>query len=212
MLAQAARAARGCLTTTSAEGPLPRALIIRARAGRKELETRWVTDPTATAPSAAGAACVEGRIRGLALAANADSDGLALARLRVTLPERMQANKPQPTIMQGYELLVTAAVDGNPATKLRVGPGNVPPLRLRATPVLAQPGDTIAFELIRGPGFSGSVPSEISIDHLRGHAVAKVDPESRKATAVLDAAAGAGASSRIAPPTAISFLPILASS
>ena len=92
--------------------------------------------------------------------------------------------KPQPTIMQGYELLVTATVDGKRfgATKLRMSPGDVPPLRLRATPVLAAAGDEIAIELIRGPGFSGEVPDEVAVDHLGDRVDIAVDADSRSAS------------------------------
>jgi hypothetical protein len=80
-------------------------------------------------------------------------------------------------------------VDGSPSAKLRLAPGNVPPLRLRATPVLAQPGDKVSFELIRGPGFSGKLPEELRLEHLRGHLTAKVDAKTRAAEVVLPAEA-----------------------
>ena len=45
--------------------------------------------------------------------------------------------------MLGYELAVSAVVDGKPvSTKLRVAPGEVPDLRLRVTPILAKHGVT----------------------------------------------------------------------
>jgi hypothetical protein len=87
--------------------------------------------------------------------------------------------------MQGYELTVTAATDGNPSTILRLRPGRVPPLRLRVTPVLPRPGETLALELIRGPGYRGAVPDEIVLTHLGGRAEAAVDKATRKASLTL---------------------------
>jgi hypothetical protein len=182
---RALRGARDCLPAQIAEGAWPRALVLAAHAGRKDVEVSWIKDPDPAALKA-DPACVEARLRGLALDEPAGADGLAVARLRVALPARLKTGKPQPTIVQGYELLVTAAVDGLPATKLRVAPGSVPPLRLRATPVLARPGDKIAVQLIRGPSFSGTLPDRVTLDHIAGHGEAKVDPETHTAELVLD--------------------------
>jgi hypothetical protein len=94
--------------------------------------------------------------------------------------------RPQPTTMLGYELLVTTEVAGRrESTKLRVAPGAVPDLRLRVTPVLAGPGDKITAQLIRGPRFAGQVPEELVLDCLRQQATAKLDAD-RRATFALD--------------------------
>ena len=92
--------------------------------------------------------------------------------------------------MLGYELLVSVDIDGKPSTKLRVGQGVVPNLRLRVSPILAKPGETITAELIRGPAFSGTLPKNLSLTHLKlsKPVEAKLDDE-RKATFVLDAKA-----------------------
>jgi hypothetical protein len=89
--------------------------------------------------------------------------------------------------MLGYELLVSAEIEGAPTTKLRVAPGTVPPLRLRVTPILAKAGETVTAELIRGPNYNGKLPTELELKHLKLEkpAKAKLDDE-RKATFVLD--------------------------
>ncbi len=206
LVARAALAARSCLPPSGAEGPLPRVLVIRARAGRKELDLRWARDTSADDAVTEGAACVETRLRGLALATPAEKDGLATVHLDVEVPERMKPPRPQPTVMLGYELLVRAEVDGAPATKLRLGPGSVPPLRLRATPVLARPGDTVSFELIRGPDFTGTLPETLVVEHLRGRLEAKVDKKTRTASVVLDAEAQGFCEARAGDARALVFV------
>jgi hypothetical protein len=186
-LALAARGARDCLGAQTAEGELARALAFRVTRGRRELELSWVRDPAAE--DAVASPCVEARLAGVSLDEPAKADGLGLARFSIVLPERLSPDPPQPTVMQGYELVVTAATDGNPSTLLRLGPGKVPPLRLRVTPVLPRPGEELTVELIRGPGYEGAVPAEVALTHLHGRAVAKVDEETRQARLTLDAKA-----------------------
>jgi hypothetical protein len=41
--------------------------------------------------------------------------------------------------------------------------GAVPPMRLRAQPPLAHPGDEVAIEFVRGPSWSGSLPVELQL-------------------------------------------------
>src|SRR5262249_47003585 len=138
----AARDARDCIAARSAEGVLPRALAFRTRAGKKEVELTWVRDPAGTPMPEA--TCVENRIRAVTLSEAPTDESLGIARLAVALPARAKAARPQATTMLGYELAVTAAVDGEATTKLRLPPANLPPFRLRANPVFAQPGKAVA--------------------------------------------------------------------
>jgi hypothetical protein len=188
LIAVAARGARDCLGAKSAEGELAHALAFRAARGKRELELSWVRDP-AVEGAGQSSTCLEGRLRGLALEKPADADGLGLARFSVVLPERLSVARAQPTVMQGYELTVTAATDGNPSTLLRMSPGTVPPLRMRVTPVLPQPGDAMTVEIIRGPSYRGAVPEEVVLTHLKGKQEVKVDKETRVAKLTLDAKA-----------------------
>ncbi len=182
---------RDCLPT-NAEGELPLKLAWRARAGEKSIElSGWIRDPHGAITAATAIACVQSRIAGrIALAAPATSDSLGLVRFTTTPAERERQAHPQPTTMLGYELLVSADGEGNPATKLRVAPGNVPQLRLRVTPVLPKPGETITAELIRGPSFAGELPKTLGIECLKSHATAKLDAEHRATFAIPAATEG----------------------
>lgn len=178
---------RDCLPVKGAEGSLPVALTWTARAGSKDIELGgWIKDPQGS-PNAA-LACVQSRIAGrITLAEKVAADSLGLVRFSVQLPARMEQEKPQATVMLGYELLVSAEIEGSPSTKLRVVPGVIPPLRLRVTPILAKAGDTVTAELIRGPDHNGKLPTELELKHqkLEKPVKAKVDDE-HKATFVLD--------------------------
>jgi hypothetical protein len=87
--------------------------------------------------------------------------------------------------MLGYELAVTAEIDGKPQTKLLIPPGVVPNLRMRVTPVLPRPGEPVTAQLIRGPAFTGVLPERLSLDCLTQHTEAVLDSE-RRATLAID--------------------------
>jgi hypothetical protein len=57
---------------------------------------------------------------------------VGVARFEVHAPPKYEAVRPQPTVMTGYEFLVTAKTGAKPlgATKLLMRPGSVPALRL----------------------------------------------------------------------------------
>lgn len=180
-----AAAARDCLPSAQ-DGSLPRALTWRVTAGQKQITLGdWVADPQGDALAAA-MPCVTSRFAGarVELAEPAPSDALGLARMSLALPERLRQERPQPTVMLGYELAVSADVPGEPSTLLRLGPGEVPTLRMRMTPILAKPGDTITAELLRGPTFLGELPKELTLVCEKKKVVAKLTPE-RKATFAL---------------------------
>lgn len=185
-IGELAASTRDCLPKT-AEGSLPLALTWSVRAGSTEVELGgWVNDPQG-APNAA-MACVQSRINGrIKLEEKAESDSLGIVRFAVVLPARMEQERPQPTVMLGYELRVTADIEGKPSTILRVQPGSIPQLRLRVSPILAKAGDTITAELIRGPDFSGTLPKELELKHLKLDKPLKgtLDDE-RKTSFVLD--------------------------
>ena len=184
LVAELARSSRDCLPQTL-EGALPRALTWHVAAGSKEVQLGgWVRDPKGDTTESA-MACVTSRVSGkLVLADKAPADTLGLIRFTLEPTASVKQQKPQATTMLGYELLVSAAVDGNPSTKIRVTPGSVPNLRLRVTPILAKPGETITAELIRGPGFTGELPKELVMDCLKTHATAKLDTEHKAKLAI----------------------------
>lgn len=180
--------ARSCLPD-GVEGELPKVLPWSIEAGSKDVVLgSWIAAPDGGEAGAA-LACVQQRVAGVRLSfpEPAEHDGLGVISFAVEPASYGDAaDRPQATTMLGYELLVSApGLPEHPSTKLRLGPGEIPELRLRVSPVLAKPGDTIAAELIRGPSFAASgraLPKELVLTHLHGEPVkAKLD-DAHKAT------------------------------
>lgn len=72
---------------------------------------------------------------------------------------------PQATTMLGYELKV-AAKSGDEvvgSTKVRIRPGNIPSIRLRASEVISEPGAEIVVDILRGPSFEGELPKKLAM-------------------------------------------------
>ena len=176
-LQQRAASARDCLSESS-EGPLPQALSWRVQAGSRQVQLGgWIADPNG---AAAAMGCATAAMNGaVALRRPAAREAFGLVRFTAALPERTRQQKPQPTMMLGYELAVSAEVEGAPATKLRLPPGEIPPLRMRLTPVLAKAGEEITAELIRGPSFSGELPEKLRLSCLAWQKEEKLDAERR---------------------------------
>lgn len=186
-----ARSTRDCLPQ-AIEGSLPRAMTWRVRAGSKEVELgTWISDPAGgEAAAAAAIGCVQQRFgTRVKVQEAATSDSLGFIRFGLSPPESVTQERPQATTMLGYELLVSAAIDGAktpPSTTMRVVPGSVPRLRMRVSPILAKEGDTITAELIRGPEFgTGTLPKELVLRHLKGEQKAALDAD-RKATFTIE--------------------------
>ncbi len=92
--------------------------------------------------------------------ATTDAMGFAKVSLRVPMPPNQRA--PQATTSTGYELSVAATSDGGDFETTVVLPvGHIPPLRMRATPSLAHPGDTVTIDLLRGPDFASELPETL---------------------------------------------------
>ena len=84
----------------------------------------------------------------------------------------------------GYELQVQALAGAEDLgeTVLRLSPGAVPPIRLRATPILPARGATVQVELLRGPDFQGELPEKLVMRHQGGkNLVTDLDPQTRVA-------------------------------
>jgi hypothetical protein len=181
-----AHGARDCLPQV--EGALPSFLTWRVRAGAKEVELGgWAPDPKAEPGTQSAMACVTSRISGAArikLAEPFAGDSIGMVRFTLTLPERLQQQKPQATTMLGYELEVSAAIAGNPTTKLRVAPGEVPELRMRVVPVLAKAGETVTAQLIRGPSFVGELPKKLQLECLKSKHEVELDSEHKAQLAI----------------------------
>jgi len=180
-LQAAALGARSCLPRDARGVTLPRALVWRTRHGSRQVSLSWV-------PASGGRlgadvlACVQSRFGKVELpklqpgeeeeeesddpedaAPVSPAENMGVARLTISGGAEEEQSTPRDTVMRGYELKVSAKVNGKDLGQTRVlfQPGQVPPLRLRATPVIAQPGQEVALEFIRGPGFSGALPQKL---------------------------------------------------
>ncbi len=175
-LADRAAAARDCLPMGQ-EGLLPRALTWRAIAGQRQLAIDgWVEVPEGGQALVSAMACVTSRFAAtkVLLDEPATADALGLARLTLQMPDTLRQSRPRPTTMLGYELAISAELPGAPSTLLRLPPGEIPQVRLRLSPVLAKPGETVTAEILRGPGYQGKLPEKLSLRCNRKPLLAKL--------------------------------------
>lgn len=112
-------------------------------------------------------ACILGKLR---TARWEGSHGEAMGSLRLRLRRPGESiTPPRPaTFTTGYPVGVTATSDGAElgSSMAVVGVGRVPELRIRVTPSLVAPGETVTVDFLRGPGFRGRLPGKPQL--LRG--------------------------------------------
>ena len=167
----AAADARDCLPD-KISGQLPWALAWRLKARARKPTVSWFRlsseDDEIKMPPGADRCIAAALARAqLSEPSAAEAMGVAHFTLNASDEEQQQA-KPQPTIIKGYELLVSASLGGKPVgqTKMRLRPGAIPELAVRAEPVLARAGTQVTVRLIRGPKFSDELPKKIKVEHL----------------------------------------------
>ncbi|MGZ3460121.1 MAG: MG2 domain-containing protein, partial [Archangium sp.] len=170
VLQQAALDARECLPgKLSLSAPLPAALTWHTHKGRREVEVDWASLPHAQGMlSAAPLSCIQSRFAHLVLggeAALANAMGLVRFTAEPEDEEGGSGTTSQETTLLGYELKVSAKAGKEDlgSTKLVLRPAQLPPARLRATPVLAHAGEEVRIELLRGPDFNGELPKKLSL-------------------------------------------------
>ncbi|GAB4569249.1 MAG: hypothetical protein Tsb0020_23300 [Haliangiales bacterium] len=172
-----ARAARDCLPAApwvSAEQGRTRAvpwlLEWRLGAGQRRLSTSWVRADGAM--PAGLSRCIQTPLAAASLDEPSEVDRIGVIRYSVVYPGADAVAEPEPTVMLGYELAVevTDSASGEVigATRVRMHPGQIPDLRLRADPVLAKPGQSVEFTLLRGPSFTGELPYQVVVDPSLG--------------------------------------------
>jgi hypothetical protein len=202
LLEEMARDARLCLPRATADASLPHALVWSVKPSRKTLAFSWVADRDQDEKpvSAAVAACIEKRVRppswAALLAAREDdeeredtaaagAEALGVAHFSVRANHDGESAAPQATTLLGYELLVTArAGDGKKelgSTPFLLRPGTVPPVRLRATPVVAQAGGEVEVSVLRGPSFTQGLPKTLLMTHAGTTLEAALDSKARAA-------------------------------
>ncbi len=178
IIARGAVVSRPCLPR-SGNSDVPWALFFETKANSKKVVFSWLkkTDAEGTMPVGLGDCILKG-LRTQELDEPSDSSSIGVIQYEYFEPglESEEEYQPQATIMQGYELSVSATRGDEElgATKFRMTPGSVPNLRLRATPVMAKPGQTIELSFIRGPEYSGEVPRDIAWSHHGDYEVIKL--------------------------------------
>jgi hypothetical protein len=204
-LQEAALDARTCLPAKLEEElESPVSLRWRVRAGKREVELGWVPLPKEEGVaqlSASAASCLQARFaritlpeQGLSEEESEDGEGggdmmgVAHFGARPAYAEEQEA-QAQATTRIGYELVVSARVEGQEtgSTKLFMPPAQLPPQRLRATPVLARASEEVRVEMLRGPHFNGALPEKLFMDAGGQRLEAKVDQPSRVASFKLPA-------------------------
>lgn len=154
------------------------------RAGSATVTGRWLAPPEHDL-DADTQRCLRTHLATATLAEPAAQDAFGVADLSLAWPEIPGGpTRQSPTILQGYELKISAT-NGSTAlgsTLLRLPQGQIPDLRLRATPLLPKPGETVLIEVLRGPGFSGELPEKVSLTSaLYPSVVSELDPRTRMA-------------------------------
>ncbi|PZR04550.1 MAG: hypothetical protein DI536_34080 [Archangium gephyra] len=183
--------ARDCLPATVKTGELPR--LIRWQQKQRRIELTWASVPGDVYADSA-LSCIASRVKSFELPKSHNGDdgvgessaldeAIGVAHLGVTAPEKYESIKPQDTVMLGYEFLVTAKKGGEVlgSTKLRMSPGSVPPLRLRASSQLVKPGETVKIEVLRSADYTGELPEKLWLRHAYDTVESKVDEATRSA-------------------------------
>lgn len=205
---------RDCLPPTVQSGTLPKMVAWTYQPGAREVQVSWVAASGAMRGFPEGPMrCIEQRLTKIVLPKKAndeEDDGsgeaaaIGFARLDVEAPEKYESVRPQATTLVGYEFLVTAKLGTEVlgTTKLLMTPGTIPNLRVRATPQVVTPGQTIAVEVLRGPDYQGDLPEKVYLFRPGQDSLEfKLDAQERRATVTVPltaegwASIGAGSAS-----------------
>jgi hypothetical protein len=169
-LERARTEARPCVASMGEYSVLPTRVHWRVERGSPRLSLAAVPHPTAAGPwTPAARSCVDRAFSNLSLEGPAPFDAEGVATVTVQ-PDPTLAPLTQDSgrVLTAYELAVEVRVAAQPIgdTRVVLGPGAVPALRLRPErPVLAA-GDEVRVKLLRGPDFYGSLPDEHSKVYL----------------------------------------------
>ncbi|WP_233601931.1 MG2 domain-containing protein [Corallococcus sp. CA047B] len=199
-LARPALDARACLPSElPGVSTLPAVLTWRQVPGKRDVALSWLPLPSSgSAVPASVLPCLKERFSRLRLplAASDEADGSpvggAMGVVRFSVQPAWSEGRTyqaRATTFLGYELKVKAKWDGQDVgdTKLVLRPARLPPLRLRATPVLAKAGEAVKVELLRGPGFEGELPRTLELVAGKARLKEVVDAPTRSARFTLPA-------------------------
>ena len=187
-LQDAAGEASRCLPPSTSGGSSVASMRWSAGPGTTEIGLRMIPDDSRLSPEAAR--CVLAAIGPVRLGQPLREPSVGLVELDVVPAAAQGELRAEPQVQLGYALQVAAAI-GDVAlgqTTLRLSPGQLPRLRLRAEPPVAAPGESVEIRMVRGPDFHGELPEELILVHANGTTLkAKVDPERRAARFALPA-------------------------
>ncbi|MBN2799958.1 MAG: hypothetical protein JXX28_12500 [Deltaproteobacteria bacterium] len=180
-LREAAVRARPCLAMLEASGG-ETALTLQWRVEPGEAPIEVLGLSAAAALSGATRACVLSEFERLRLREPVDRAGVGSASLSLVVPRAPWEQVPQATTETGYELEAwTLSPEGERLSGGRIilPVGNIPAMRLRASPPIARAGEEVEVELLRGPDFYGELPEELEL--MEGsQALAKAEVEDRR--------------------------------
>ncbi|MBK8011160.1 MAG: hypothetical protein IPK13_07395 [Deltaproteobacteria bacterium] len=199
--------------TPSTDLPRLLAVHLSGEGGRKlerqHLELEWIGNPAPRhRPHQAVFACIEditrravqdGYAKALRASKNNDEDltNAFVATIRFDIDARpITTPRPKDTTKLGYEFLVEEVQDeghspssnassaDEASARLFVPPGEIPPLRLRATPSVAKRGDSVEIQLLRGPSYREGLPKKLEL--TLQHEALMSRPEEEQIRALVD--------------------------
>lgn len=193
-LQQAALDARSCLPQDVNNGMMARMMLWHYVAKKHELNVRFAADTEADdLVSGTVSSCMEAKLAKVELATPGVGEGdieesdrfdaIGVARFLVDPAASESEYRPQAMTMLGYEMSISAKVKDEDLgkTKIFFKPGQVPHVRLRASTVLADPGQEIEIAILRGPSFTGEIPEKMWLSHELGSVEGLVDKKTREA-------------------------------
>lgn len=127
------------------------------------------------------AACLRARLPTVTLETPTDQPVSGLLFVSSSTGRQTAGSQTAPASWPGFSLLVSA--EGVGETTLRMPVGEVPPLRLRLSEVVVDPGDEVQITALRGPTYTGTLPEKLSL--VQGDRVLQrvdLDPKSRTGT------------------------------
>jgi MG2 domain len=189
-LTSALLSARDCLPRTVKSGTIPRLIEWKYVPRGKRVELNWVSAPGDASPGEGVLSCIESRVKSFDIelvqgdeeSSNEDANSaVGYARVQIEAPEKMKAYRPQDTIQNGYEFLITAKTKSQTLgkTTLFMPPGSIPDIRLRADKQIVKTGDRVTVEILRGPNFTGELPKTLQMSSGLAVRDEKVDETKR---------------------------------
>jgi hypothetical protein len=186
---------RDCLPSTIQSGPLQARVFWHDVPGAKELNLTWTNEKNGGRVPESALSCIRSRLSKLSVSRPAgpsdktttdpnDVETVGFATFEVQAPEKYEVERPQETIMEGYEFSVTAKSGGETlgSTKLRLRPGQIPDVRLRASRQLLKPGEQFTVQLLRGPNWAGTLPEFLFLRQGGRSWKSKFDEKEKTAT------------------------------